>query len=184
MPFSRSLVGVLAALLAAAVLRADPAPDSKSSLPAKLPICGLAPSKIAPDLCVYRYRVTTRSPECQAFVDQGFGYYYSYVWMEAARSFETATQYDPDCAMAWWGLSRSLDKWGRGAQATKPLVKAGELRDKASPREQQLILGRMQEKGLVPGVGDGDARKAAAIATIDNLLAVNDDDEEAWFYRA
>ncbi len=101
MPLSRSVVGVLAAsLLGAASLRADPAPDVK--LPAKLPFCGLAPSKIIPDLCVYRYRVSTRSPECQAFVDQGFGYYYSYVWMEAARSFETATQLDPDCAMAWW----------------------------------------------------------------------------------
>ena len=127
----------------------------------KLPICGLAPSKIAPDLCVYRYRVSTRSPECQAFFDQGFGYFYSYVWMEAARSFETAAQHDPDCAMAWWGLSRSLEKWGRG-DPTKALLKAGELRDKASPREQQLILARMQEKGLVPGVGDADARKAAA----------------------
>ena len=181
MPLFRLTAGVLAALLAVASLRADPAADAKP--PAKLPFCGLAPSKIAPDLCVYRYRVSTRSPECQAFVDQGFGYYYSYVWMEAARSFETAAQYDPDCAMAWWGLSRSLEKWGRG-DPTKALLKAGALRDKASPREQQLILARMQEKGLVPGVGDADARKAAAIATIDDMLAIYDDDEEAWFYRA
>ena len=78
--------------------------------------------------------------------------------MEAARSFETAAQYDPDCAMAWWGLSRAMEKWGHG-DAKKPLIKAGELRDKASDREQRLILARMQEKGLVPGVGDGDARK-------------------------
>jgi tetratricopeptide (TPR) repeat protein len=153
------------------------------SFPAKLPMSGLAPSKLAPDLCLYRYRVSTRSPECQAFVDQGFGYFYSYVWMEAARSFETAVQYDPDCAMAWWGLSRSLEKWGK-SETTKALIKAGELRDKAGHREQQLILARMQEKGLVPGVGDADARKNAAIATIDNMLAVYDDDEEAWFYRA
>jgi tetratricopeptide (TPR) repeat protein len=38
--------------------------------------------------------------------------------------------------------------------------------------------------GLAPGVGDADARKTAAIATIDNMLAVYDDDEEAWYYRA
>ena len=31
------------------------------------------------------------------------------VWIEAARSFETAAKYDPECAMAWWGLSRALD---------------------------------------------------------------------------
>jgi Tfp pilus assembly protein PilF len=182
MPLCRLPAAALAACLLAAPLRAADA--DKPALPAKLPMCGLAPSKLVPDLCVYRYRVTTRSPECQAFVDQGFGYYYSYVWMEAARSFETAAQYDPDCAIAWWGLSRSLEKWVGHGDPTKALLKAGDLRDKASPREQQLILARLQEKGLVPGVGDADARKAAAVATIDNLLAVYDDDEEAWYCRA
>ena len=177
-PSRLAAVALAASLFAIPALKADPA-----ALPAKLPLCGLAPSKLAANLCVYRYPVSTRSPECQAFVDQGFGYFYSYVWMEAARSFETAAQYDPDCAMAWWGLSRAMDKWGRG-DAKKPLTKAGELRDKASDREQRLILARLQEKGLAPGVGDGDARRKAAISTIDNMLAVYDDDEEAWFARA
>ena len=181
MAFSRLAAGVLAAsLLAAPALRADP---PAVVLPAKLPLSGLAPSKLVPDLCLYRYRVSTNSPECQAFVDQGFGYYYSYVWMEAARSFETAVQYDPDCAMAWWGLSRAMEKRPQ-ADWKKPLLKAGDLRDKASDREQRLILARLQEKGLAPGVGDVEARKNAAIATLDNMLAVYDDDEEAWYYRA
>jgi hypothetical protein len=102
--------------------------------------------------------------------------------MEAARSFETATQYDPNCALAWWGLSRSLTRW-RG-DATKALLKADELKGYASHREQQLILATMQEKGQVPGVGDGEARKKKAIATLDNMLALYDDDEEGWYYRA
>jgi tetratricopeptide (TPR) repeat protein len=42
----------------------------------------------------------------------------------------------------------------------------------------------MQEKGLAPNSGDGEARKKAAITTIDNLLSIHDDDEEAWYYRA
>src|SRR3954468_20122088 len=50
----------------------------------------LRPSVYVPDLCVYRYRVGTRSAECQKFLDQALGYYYSYVWIEAARSAETA----------------------------------------------------------------------------------------------
>jgi tetratricopeptide (TPR) repeat protein len=150
---------------------------------AKLSLTGLAPSKYVPDLCVVRYRVSTSSPECQAYFDQGLGYYYSYVWMEAARCFETATQYDPECAMAWWGLSKSLERWGRG-DATKALLEAEKHKKSASHREQQLILARLQEKGMVPGVGDEEARHKAAIATIDNLLALYDDDEEAWYYRA
>src|SRR5262249_21716779 len=110
------------------------------------------------------------------------GYYYSYVWMEAARSFETATQYDPNCGLAWWGLSRALTRWH--GDATKALLKADELKGYASHREQQLILALMQEKGQAPGVGDGEARKKKVIATLDNMLALYDDDEEGWYYRA
>lgn len=152
--------------------------------PGTLPICKLPPGKVVPNLCLLQYRVTTTSPQCQAFVDQGLGYYYSYVWMEAARAFETATVADPQCAMAWWQLSRALEKWGRGGEATNALLQADRLKDRANWREQQLILARMQEKGQAPGAGDQEARKRAAVGTIDNLLAIHDEDEEAWFYRA
>lgn len=148
-----------------------------------MPFTKLAPSKLLPNLCVLQYRISTASPECQAFFDQGLGYLYSYVWMEAARSFETATQKDPDCALAWWGLSRALEHWGKG-NANEALLKADRLKDKASHREQQLIQARMQEKGLAPGAGDSEARKRAAVQTLDNLLALYDDDEEGWYYRA
>lgn len=153
-------------------------------LPGKLPLSGLAPSKLIPNLCLLEYHVSTTSPACQAFVNQGLGYYYSYVWMEAVRSFETAVVHDPNCALAWWELSRALEKWGRNDKATTALLKADALKAHASHREQQLILARMQEKGQAPGVGDAEARKKAAITTIDTLLSLHDDDEEAWYYRA
>ena len=153
-------------------------------MPPTLPMSKLPPGKIVPNLCLLHYPVGTTSPLCQSFVDQGLGYYYSYVWMEAARAFETATVLDPTCAMAWWELSRAMEKWGRGSEATKALLEADRLKANASFREQQLILARMQEKGQAPGVGEPEARKRAAINTIDNLLALHDEDEEAWYYRA
>jgi hypothetical protein len=105
--------------------------------------------------------------------------------MESSRSFETAAQKDPDCALAWWGLSRALDRWGRGDAANKALQKAENLRDRASHREQLLIQARMQEKGLAPYAGgSADAHKKAATDTIDTMISLFDDDEEAWFYRA
>jgi Tfp pilus assembly protein PilF len=159
------------------------APTARGGI-AWLPLSNLPPAKIIPNLCSVRYRVSTTAPRCQAFVDQGLGYFYSYVWMEAARSFETATQIDPDCAMAWWCLSRALDQYGKRDQATQALLRADARKARASDREQQLILALMQQKGQAPGVGDGEARKKASIATIDNLLAVYDDDEEAWYFRA
>jgi Flp pilus assembly protein TadD len=158
--------------------------DGKDVLVPRLPMSHLHPSNIVPNLCVLTYRITTDSPECQAFFDQGLGYFYSYVWMEAARSFETALQYDPDNATAWWGLFRALERWGRGDAATKALLKANDLKEHVSLREQQLIIASMQEKGQWPGVGDGEARKRAAVATLDNMLAQYDDDEEAWYFRA
>src|SRR5438105_10367371 len=155
----------LAFALAFGLVHAPPgAPPFAKPVVAKLPLSGLGPSKLVADLCLLKYRVSTTSPECQAFFDQGLGYFYSYVWIEAARSFETATQYDPDCAMAWWGLSRALERWGKGNQA-KALEKANELRGRASDREQLLIRGRMQEKGMVSGGNGQDSRKQAAIHT-------------------
>jgi tetratricopeptide (TPR) repeat protein len=149
----------------------------------KLPMCGLAPSKILPNLCLVKYRITTGSPECQAFFDQGLGYFYSYVWMEAARSFETAARHDPDCPMAWWALSRALERYGKGGH-NQALKKAQDLLPQASHRESLLITARLQEKGMIAGVGDPDARKKAAIQTLDTLLAMYDDDEEGWYNRA
>src|SRR3954464_15662685 len=115
----------LAALLAAGPLAAQ------AKLPDTLPLTKLPPAKVTPNLCALHYRVGTRSPECQAHFDQGLGYFYSYVWMEAARSFETAARFDPDCAMAWWGLSRALEEW-RGTNHMDALRKAQELLPKAS----------------------------------------------------
>jgi Tfp pilus assembly protein PilF len=159
-----------------------PAADVK--MPKTLPVTKLPPGKVVPDLCKLRYPVSTTSDACQEFIDQGLGYYYSYVWMEAARAFETATVHDPKCAMAWWELSRALEKWGRRSEATKALLKADELKQNASFREQQLILARMQEQGQAPNAGDGEQRKKKAVATIDTLLSLHDEDEEAWYYRA
>ena len=158
-------------------------PVAKAKEVEKLPMTGLAPAKMFPNLCVFRYVVTTDSALCQTYVDQAFGFYYSYVWIEAARSFETAAKHDPKCAMAWWGLSRALEKWGRGDQ-TAALRKAKELMANADPREQKLILARLQEKGMADEVIPPDRRRAAAQKTIDDLLILHDDDQEAWYYRA
>src|SRR5438034_7079179 len=148
MALPRTAPGLLAAALILAPvavgprLGAQPPADAAAD---KLPLTKLPPAKLRFNQCLLTYRVSTRSPECQAHFDQGLGYFYSYVWMEAARSFETATQRDPECAMAWWALSRALERWGKG-DANKAMLKADELKAKASHREQQLILARMQER--------------------------------------
>lgn len=171
-------LAVLALFLTPSLYAAGP------PVPKGMPITRLTPAVLVPDLCLVRYRITTSSPECQAYFDQGLGYYYSYVWMEAARSFETAAQHDPNCATAHWALARALERWGGRGGPVARLKKAWELRENVSPREQMLIKASMQEKGLLPGVGDEEQRRKAATATIDEMIALYDDDEEAWYYRA
>jgi tetratricopeptide (TPR) repeat protein len=149
------------------------------ALDERMPRSKLKASVYDPNLCLYRYRVSTRSEECQKFVDQALGYFYSYVWMETARSAETALKYDPDCAYAWLMLHKGLEKWGQGDNMAA-LKKAQELMPKASHREQLLITAKLHEKNLL-GSG-GDAKKRAA-QTLDELLSIYDDDEEAWFAR-
>lgn len=152
------------------------------ALDQRLPITKLMPAKIMANLCSYKYRVTTASPECQAFVDQSLGFYYSYVWMEAARSAETALRYDSNCAYAWFILYRAIDKWGKG-DAAKPIAVARELMPKAGQREQLIIQAKLEEKGMLLGVKPEDRKKKAA-ATLDELLTLYEDDEEGMFARA
>jgi tetratricopeptide (TPR) repeat protein len=142
----------------------------------------LRPGVLMKDLCHYRYRVSTSSAECQQFIDQSLGFYYSYVWMEAARSAENAVVRDPKCAYAWFLLSRALEKWGRG-DSTKALLQAQTLMSKASHRERLLITARLHEKGIIAGTTP-DARKKKACESLDELLTIYDDDEEGWFARA
>lgn len=49
--------------------------------------------------------VTTRSAEAQRYFDQGLAFLYAFNHDEAIRSFQAATQLDPSCAMAWWGIA-------------------------------------------------------------------------------
>ena len=173
-------------------------------------LTGLSPAKVFPDLCLYRYRVSTPSEQCQLYCDQALGFFYSYVWIEAARSFETALKHDPECAFAWLGLYRAMDKWGGGTKAPQPapflalsgglgqgklperfakpakdyaLEQAKLLMPKANHREQLLITAKLQEKGMWPNTTP-EERKKKATSTLDELITLYEDDEEGWFARA
>lgn len=150
-----------------------------------MPFSRLAPAQLQPGLCTLSYRISTQSEECQKFFDQGLAYFYSYGWTEAARSFETAARHDPQCAMCWLGLSRSLQQWGaRASRANDALKKGYELLRYASHPEQQLILARAIERGIAKDAPtDASARKLKAQSILDELLMLHPDDEEAWMAR-
>lgn len=92
-------------------------------------------------------KITTASPEAQRYFNQGLAFLYAFNHDEAIRSFRQATELDPECAMAWWGLALAYGPHinnpvvpaERGIAAWNASVKAQSHRDSASAVDQALI---------------------------------------------
>lgn len=63
--------------------------------------------------------VTTDSSEARAWFNQGLAWLYSFNHDEAVRAFTRATELDPGCAMAWWGIS-----YAQGPNYNDPMMSA------------------------------------------------------------
>src|SRR5262245_37054324 len=55
------------------------------------------------NLGTYTFKVTTKSKQAQAFVNQGLNLAYGFNHAEAGRAFKEAARLDPGLAMAYWG---------------------------------------------------------------------------------
>ena len=110
--------------------------------------CAAAPDSIPPELLQRpvglrngvgnsREKVTTSSPQAQAFYEQGLNYLESYVWIEAARSFRQALRLDSTLAMAHLGLSRTYSGLDDPVSAKAALARAKALASRASERERR-----------------------------------------------
>jgi len=108
--------------------------------------------------------VTTASPQAQAFYDQGLAYLHSYVWIEAARSFNQALRIDPALAMAQVGLSYALVELNAPANARAALDRARALAPGASEHDRLHIDARaLQMKAEA-------SRESAALSAYRNAL--------------
>jgi tetratricopeptide (TPR) repeat protein len=57
------------------------------------------------DLGTYTRGITSNSPDAQLWFDRGLIWVYSYNHGEAVSCFHKALEYDPSCAMAYWGIA-------------------------------------------------------------------------------
>ena len=80
--------------------------------------------------------ITTSSKTAQAFYDQGLAYLHSFVWIEAARSFNEALRADDRVALAYVGLSYALAELGDGDGARAAAARAQALKESLSARER------------------------------------------------
>jgi len=103
------------------------------------------PLPLRADIGVAREPVTTTSPQAQAYYNQGLSYLHSYVWINAARSFNEARRLDADLAMASLGLSYALSGIGATQGAQDANQQAQALASRASLREQLRISLRARQ---------------------------------------
>lgn len=66
------------------------------------------PVALEPGLGKVHWAVSTKNAEAQKFFDQGMKYVYGFNHESAVRSFQRATQLDPELAMGYWGAALAL----------------------------------------------------------------------------
>jgi len=113
------------------------------------------------------FPISSKSPEAQAWFDQGINLVFDFWDYEANRAFEQAIRTDPNCAICHWALSESLGIHNQEVQgyAHEELTKAVALRNHADKREKMYIDAAQAESGSITGKyasreGNDDASKA------------------------
>jgi tetratricopeptide (TPR) repeat protein len=127
-------------------------------------------------------KVTTSSPEAQKYYDQGLAYLHSYVWIEAARSFNQALHLDPKMAMAYVGLSRTYSGLTDPKAALETLQQAQSLAPSAQEWEQHRIQLRAQQLEAIDDI-DNQAKLQAYRKALDAELAKRPNDIELLLIR-
>lgn len=126
--------------------------------------------------------VTTSSKEAQAFYNQGLAYLHSYVWIEAARSFNQALRHDPNLAMAYVGLSYAFSGFEDTEAARASLAKAQSSKAQLSPKDRQRIEIRAKQLDAISEPGNV-AKLLEYRKEIDSALTKWPEDAELWLLR-
>ena len=124
--------------------------------------------------------VATRSKQAAAFHDQGLAYLHSYVWLEAARSFNQALRLDPKLAMAHVGLSIAYLELNASAAAHAALDRAKALA--TTDHERRHVAARALQMAAEGAPAD-TAKLAAYRVALDEALVKFPADEEFWLQR-
>jgi tetratricopeptide (TPR) repeat protein len=127
-------------------------------------------------------KVTTLSPEAQAFYDQGLAYLNSFVWIEAARSFNQALRLDAGLAMAHLGLSDAYIGLQDVPSARGEFEKARALSQNVSENERARIA--IRDKQIEYLEDSGNLQKYFAYReAIAEALRVAPNDPWLWILR-
>jgi len=152
--------------LGAALLAARTAAAQRGTAAARPPLEEVArrPVTLRENIGRAHETVTTKAPRAQAFYDQGLAYLHSYVWLEAARSFNEALRADSNAAMAQLGLSYALGELGLREPARIAAAAAQQLASGATDREKVRIDIRVRQLAAAAQPADTSLQAAYAKA--------------------
>ena len=174
---------LLIALACTATLRADDAPLGPDGKPrfghsAHGEAFDEGPRQAAtllPSMGNVHFAVTTKSDEAAKFFDQGVAQLHGFWYYEAERSFRQVLKLDPDCAMAYWGLTlANQNNNKRNAQFIKDGLK---LKEKVSPREQAWLAA--YHDAYSGGTGMNQDARRKLVKALEKIAFENPDDIEA-----
>lgn len=119
---------------------AEPAPAQKPWYD----LSALPPPELIEGLGEHRYPITTSSEKAQRFFDQGLIQAYGFNHLEALRAFRRAQEFDPNCAMCFWGeayvlgpnLNLPMDE--KALPLARAAAAKAQDRAKVTPNEQVL----------------------------------------------
>ena len=126
--------------------------------------------------------VFTSSKQAQAFYDQGLAYLHSYIWVEAARSFNQALTLDANLAIAYAGLSIAYTELNAAPAAKAALDRANALAAKGNDHDRRHIAARVWQAAAEASPRDA-AKLAAYRAALDAALTKDSSDIEMWLLR-
>ena len=109
------------------------------------------------DLGAYSRPITTESRDAQAWFDRGLAWTYGYNHEEAIACYRRATDADPECAMAWWGIA-----YAAGPNYNKPWEAFDE--EDASRSLELACDAVARAEGLAPRATDTERALIRALA--------------------
>jgi tetratricopeptide (TPR) repeat protein len=141
----------LALLIAAAPPQQSMPGMNMNQAPAPGPLLSVADwakgAQLFDGLGSFHRQASTKSPQAQAYFDQGMRFLWAFNHDEATRSFAEAAQLDSNCAICFWGVALTLGPnynlptmaESRAKVAWDALLQAQKHAASATPVEQALI---------------------------------------------
>lgn len=134
------------------------------------------------------FPVTTQAELAQRFFDQGVVQLHGFWYLEAERSFRQVAKIDPDCAMAYWGMT--LANIENEARAHGFAREAWKRKEAASERERMWIEAYARyysateelpegEEYVEPKGKDDERRRQRLIEDLEAIIHGHPDDIEA-----